>query len=163
MNTLFLGLCALAVAWGADKVQPWLLNHAQGKESLEFFVVLKARADLFKADTLNSKLEKGYFVRDALRATAQESQASLQQFLRDQNVSFQSFFIVNALLVTGSPKLMHILVARNDVLRVEGNPMVKLQAPLNVSTVFDATPDAIEPGLTFIGAPNVWGQGFEVF
>jgi len=43
---------------------------------------------------------------------------------------------------------------------VEGNPMIQMEAPLDVnSTVI--SPNAIEPGLTFIGAPNVWGAGFE--
>lgn len=154
--------CLAAVASAnVDKIQPWLLKNSQEGESLEFFAVMASRADLSTAETLATKLEKGRFVRDSLRATAQQSQAALQQYLRDKDIAFQSFFIVNAILIlNGTRDAMHVIAARDDVLRVEGNPSIKVTLPqqVNFST---PSPNAIEPGITFIGAPNVWADGFE--
>jgi subtilisin family serine protease len=162
MGKLLLLLCAMSAVCGVEKVQPWLTKHAQGKTSVEFFVLMTPRADLSNAGSFSSKVEKGHFVRDTLRATAKQSQLSLQQFLRSHNITFQSFFLVNGLLITdGTPELMHLIAAREDVLRLEGNPLIKLEAPLNVTEAYGSNPNAIEPGLTFIGAPNVWGEGFE--
>jgi len=153
---------ATAVVARMDKIQPWLLKNADGKESLDFFAVMASRADLSGASLLDTKLEKGHFVRDSLRQTAQQSQASLQQYLRDKDISFQPFFIVNSILIQdGSPELMRVIAAREDVLRVEGNPTIKVATPLAMN-MSAPSPNGIEPGVDFIGAPNVWADGFEV-
>ena len=54
-------------------VHPWVLAHtAEGAEA-EFFVVLRDQADLSQSEALETKADKGRFVRNALWATAERT------------------------------------------------------------------------------------------
>jgi hypothetical protein len=47
------------------KIAPWVMDHTENGAEAEFLVVLRDKADLSSAKTLQSKREKGQFVRDA--------------------------------------------------------------------------------------------------
>src|ERR1044071_4727727 len=64
-----------------DKIAPWVMEHTADGQAAEVLVILADKADLGGAKELQTKLEKGRFVRDALFAKAQQSQASLIAFL----------------------------------------------------------------------------------
>ena len=65
----------------------------------------------------------------------------------------------------GSREVALALAARPDVLRIEGNPSIRnLPDPLPVEEVTDSplsnVPTAVEPGITYTHAPDVWASGF---
>jgi hypothetical protein len=113
----------------ANKIAPWVVEHTANGHQAEFFVVLADQADLSPAANLPSRMEKGRFVYEALRAKAQSTQRSILQWLRDRNIEHQSFYIVNAILVKGTREVAQALASRADVARVEGNPHIKNSLP----------------------------------
>lgn len=148
----------------ASKIAPWLRNHlARGTKS-EFLVVLNDQADLRGADALPTKAEKGRFVYDALYNKAQQAQAPIIQSLKESGVEYQSFYIVNMILVKGDLTLAENLAGRTDIARIEGNPTIKNKLPepekVNFDTVRLESPQAIEPGVNHTRAPEVWAAGF---
>jgi len=89
----------------ANKIAPWVMEHTANGQQAEFFVVLADQADLSGATSLPTKAEKGRFVYQTLLEKAQTTQEPILQWLRDRNVEYQSFYIVNAILVKGDRQL----------------------------------------------------------
>lgn len=166
-SLIFAGSNALAgVVSGRDKIDPWVLGRATGDQPAEFIVVLAEQADLSPAALLTDKLAKTRFVRDALYAKAQATQAPLLASLRAQGVAYRPFFIVNAVLVTGTLAVAEAVAARADVARIDGNPELPSLQPveLTLEEIEAAArsalaPLAIEAGVSAIRAPEVWAMG----
>jgi serine protease AprX len=149
----------------ANKIAPWVVQHTAYGQQAEFFVVLADRADLSAAANLPTKAEKARFVYQTLAEKAQRTQRPILQWLRDRNIEHQSFYIVNAILVKGTRQIADTLAARPDVARVEGNPRIQNDLPQpeavnESSNTSGGRPAAIEPGIAYTHAPDVWGLGF---
>ena len=141
-----------------------MTEHTANGGQAEFFVVLTEQANLRGAADLSTKAEKGRYVFDALRNKSQATQGPILQWLRQRQLEHRSFYIVNAILVKGNREIAEALAARPDVARVEGNPQIhndlgqpgpSVEAPLYLQR-----PEAIEPGITYTHAPDVWALGF---
>src|SRR5215472_12461235 len=113
----------------ASKIAPWVMEHTANGQQAEFFVVLADHADLSGAAALPTKNEKGRYVYDALWNKSQATQGPILQWLNERELKHQSFYIVNAILVTGSREIAETLAARPDVARVEGNPHIQNSLP----------------------------------
>src|SRR5438093_1776593 len=148
----------------ANKIAPWVVEHTAYGQQAEFFVVLADRADLSRAANLPTKTEKGRFVYQTLLDKAQRTHGPILQWLRERKIEHQSFYIVNAILVKGTRQIADTLAARPDVARVEGNPRIYNSLPQpGPATEAPSQPEApktIEPGITYVHAPDVWGLGF---
>lgn len=155
---------------GKHKLADWVVaNTADGKEA-EFLVILAEQSDLAAARALNTKPEKGRFVRDTLLAKAQATQAPILDWLTRRQIEHRSYYIVNAIWVKSTREVAEALAARGDVARIEGNPRIKneFEAQPTAEEVRNAVrrlneraaPAAIEPGVNFIRAPEVWAAGF---
>src|SRR6266571_6905730 len=145
----------------AQKIAPWVTEHTANGQQAEFFVVLADQADLSPAAALPTKAQKGRFVHDALLNKAQTTQAPILQWLAERGIEHQSFYIVNGILVKGSREIAEALASRPDVARVEGNPVIQNPLPEAVEgPVQPEAPVAIEPGITYTHAPQVWALGF---
>src|SRR5580765_3788353 len=152
-------LTGSAWAFGAsDKIAARVITDAANGGTAEALVVLTQQADLSPAAALPSKLEKGRFVVNTLRAVAARTQAPLRAFLDQRGVSYQSFYIVNMIKVTGNLALMQELAARPDVSQIDANPMVRASLPM--PSGMDAAPTGIEWNVSRVRAPNVWALGF---
>src|SRR6185295_1727023 len=81
------------------KIASWVLEHTADGKQAEFLVILAEQADLSDVKRFQSKREKGRFVRDALFAKAQRTQAPLLAWLRARSIEHRSFYIVNAIWV----------------------------------------------------------------
>ena len=106
----------------ANKIAAWVMEHTANGQQAEFLVVLADQADVSGAASLPTKAEKGRFVYQTLLEEAQKTQEPILQWLRDRNIEYQSFYIVNAILVKATREIADALAARADVARVEGNP-----------------------------------------
>ncbi len=160
LGVLLSSLIAAAAANPADKIAPRVLADTAAGGSTEALVVLAEQADLRPAAALPSKLEKGRFVVNALRAVASRTQAPLRAFLDQRGVAYQSFYIVNMIKVTGDRFLMQELAARSEVSRIDANPHVRTALP--VPTGADSKTDAVtsvEWNVTRVGAPKLWARG----
>jgi subtilisin family serine protease len=147
------------------KIAPWVLDKTTDGGEAEFLVVLADQADLSGADLLQTKEEKGRFVREALWKKAQETQPRLLSDLRSRGVEHRSYYIVNSVLVKGNRDIAFDLADRADVARIEGNPSVRvLPHPLPEENLHESVPIiqlpfAVEPGVTNTRAPEVWATG----
>jgi len=140
------------------------MEHTAKGQQAEFFVVLADQADLSGAAALPTKSQKGAYVYNALWSKSQATQGPILQLLRERGLEYQSFYIVNAILVKGSRDIAETLAARPDVARVEGNPQIHnllpQQSPEAEAPSQPAVPEAIEPGINYTHAPSVWALGF---
>ena len=151
----------------ANKIAAWVMEHTANGQQAEFLVVLADQADLSGATSLPTKAEKGRFVYQTLLEKAQTTQAPILQWLRDRNIEYQSFYIVNAILVKGTREIADALAARPEVARIEGNPVIHndlpQRGPVELSPLQPRRPGApatIEPGIAYTHAPDVWALGF---
>ncbi|HEY7161107.1 MAG TPA: hypothetical protein VH815_07600, partial [Acidobacteriota bacterium] len=126
---VFVLVACVASAGIASKIKPWVDANTVNGRTAEFFIVLKTKADLSPAFKMATKVERGKFVYKTLYETAQKSQAPLQQLLKSRGIKFQSFYIINALLVTGDRKLVNEMAARDDVASIDGNPVIHNDLP----------------------------------
>lgn len=146
-----------------NKIASWVLDNTSGGKQAEYLIVLNDQADVKGADALQTKREKGQFVRDALWQKAQATQGPLLKLLRERGVEHRAFYIVNMIWVKGDFNLAMTLANRPDVARIEGNPQIRNfpdPAPVEKMTSRLNAPEAIEPGVTYIKAPLVWAAGF---
>src|SRR5437764_8816408 len=79
------------------KIAPWVVEHTANGHRAEFIVVLADQADLSGAAMLRAKMDKGRFVRDALRNKAQTTQGPILQWLSARGVEHRTFDLVNEL------------------------------------------------------------------
>jgi serine protease AprX len=155
---------------GIEKIHSWVIENTRAGAEAEFFVVLDRQADLADARQLKSKAGKGQFVYETLFRTAQESQKAIRAELDARGVEYQSFYLVNAILVKGDRELAKILAARPDVKRIDGNPEMRRSLPQpHEPQAPEFNPDgpmlmekllAAEPGVTYVRAPHVWDLGY---
>jgi subtilisin family serine protease len=147
----------------ATKIAPWVMEHTANGQRAEFLVVLADQADLSGAAALPTKSEKGAHVYNTLLSKSQATQGPILQWLSERGLKYQSFYIVNAILVTGSREIAETLATRTDVARVEGNPHIQNSFPQPVAAANASQPEApatIEPGIVYTHAPDVWALGF---
>ncbi len=149
------------------KISPWVMAKTADGQEAEFLVMLGEQADLSLAHRLQTKEEKGRYVFNALRAKAESSQPSLLNWLTARNVTHQSFYIVNAVMVKGSRELATEIAARPDVASIAGNPEIQGVRPvqLNQEELLKAAsaanaPEDVELGISQIRATEVWATGF---
>src|SRR6266404_4843615 len=147
-----------------DKIAPWVMEHTANGQRAEFFVVLADQADLSQAAALQTKAEKGRYVYNTLLNKSLATQGPLLQWLRERGLEYQSFYIVNAIVVNGTREVAQALAARPDVARIEGNPHIQNHLP-QPEGVDEAPPSlrrpaTIEPGINYTHAPQVWALGF---
>ncbi len=148
------------------KIAPWVVEHATAAAPAEFIVVLADQADLSAADQMPDKAARARYVRDALYAKAKETQAPLLAWLDQRGVTYRPFYIVNAVLVTGTIDVADAISARPDVARIDGNPVLSQLQPVQPTPEELAAAargaqsvQAVEPGVASIRAPEVWALG----
>lgn len=111
-------------------------------------------ADLLKSSELRQ-------VEQRIQA-AENSQRSLQADLTALGMPYRSYWIVNLVTVHANRADIDRLATRPDVLYIESNHAFKV--PLETATASSQRPEAvnvIEPGLTYVHAPELWNMGFK--
>ena len=149
---------------GANKIEPWVVDHTANGQTAELMVVLVDQADLRAASALTTKDEKSRYVHDALWNKSQAAQGPIVQWLREHNLEHRCFYVINGILVKGSREVAEALAARPDVARIEGNPEIQNVLPQSIpageAPSQPQTPNAIEPNINYAHAPQVWALGF---
>lgn len=145
------------------RIEPLVIDELAAASETDYFIWLDEKADLRPAARFETKEEKGRFVFEALRQTAERSQAALREALDQQGVEYQPFFIANKILVRGgNAAVLASLAARPDVARITANHGFQLEEPF-VDPAAPAQILAIEPNLSFINADDVWALGVDGF
>ena len=146
-----------------DKIAPWVLEKTANGAEAEFLVALTDQADLSGAAALAIKEEKGRFVRDALWKKAQETQGPLLSWLSERKIEHRSYYITNLIWVKANADVALALASRPEVARLEGNPLIRnypADLPVTEERSEPNVPTAVEPGINYTRAPQVWAAGF---
>lgn len=129
-----------------------LQDVAQGPST--FWVIMREQADLSGAYTITDWKTRGEYVVKQLQTVATNSQGQLLDQLRVVDAAPESFWIVNALKVTGDSATLKEIAARDDVAEIV--PDVTFSIPTPLPGKEEATIDTVEWGVNNIGAPLVW-------
>ncbi len=144
----------------AAKLSPALRADLAAGETA-FLVLLAEQADLDHVGALPTKQAKGRAVYDALRQTAQRTQAPLRAQLDALGVEYRPFYVVNMLAVQGDANLALALAVRPDVARLEANPSISARLPTAQPPAHTPTqPSALTWGVQNIRAQAVWNLGY---
>jgi serine protease AprX len=151
-----------AGAAASVQVSPAVWQEIASIGSADFLVVLHSQADLsnlsaapFSAD------QRGFEVIQSLRQKAASSQPALESALAARGVTYQAFWIVNALAVHGDLALLEYLASRPDVQYIESNRTFKanLETPDPISDTPQQANAVPEWGLSKVNAPALWSLG----
>ncbi len=143
-----------------DKIEPLVLEQLNSESETDFFVWMTEKADLSQAAALKTKTEKGEFVFNTLRETAERTQKDVRAYLDQQQMPYRAFYIANKIYVrSGNLEAVLALAAREDVAKITANHQFQLQEPF-INPRAPETPDVVEPNISFVNADDVWTLGY---
>jgi hypothetical protein len=147
---LFVAVAAHA-GESADKLSPWLRGQLEQQERASFLIVVD-RPDLGTVTAVDDHED----LYRRLTESASATQAALRRWLASEGVVFRSFYLVNAIEVEGDLGLALRAAERPEVVRVVGNPAVRVHDPAGPGA--DGTPrtDGAEWGVEMVRAPQAW-------
>ncbi len=140
-----------------DKVDESLLEKLIDNEgaTVSCLIMFDEKPDLSRAQSFFNKTDKGQFVLDELKRTAAISQNSVVDYLSNNEITFRSFYVVNAIEVKANSELIEILANRPDVFHIADNPAVKME-----KIIEEPIQRAPEWGIKNIQADSVWSLGY---
>jgi subtilisin family serine protease/N-acetylneuraminic acid mutarotase len=133
-----------------------LLERLAEEGEAAFWVVMKSEANLASASAIGSWTERGRYVYDELTATAERSQSGLLELLAERDVAHRSFWIVNAIHVTGDQALVDELASHPEVAEIRLERTYQLPEPAPAAD--GAKIMALEWGIERINADDVWAD-----
>ena len=143
-----------------EKISPNLIKQAANETSnLDFILILNNQADLSAASTKTSKTSKGTYVLSQLQTTATQTQTGLVEYLNQQNMPFQSFYVVNAIQTTGNIDQLMTIAQFPMVKKIIANSPYQIEVSTEI-VASQRTPTEIEWGIQMIGADQVWEMGY---
>ncbi len=140
----------------ADKVDAAVQERLDAVGEATFWVRLSAEADLSGAENIQDWTERGRFVYDALVENARDSQASVIAKLDDLGVEYTTYWVSNAIRVTGDAEVVEVLAEDPKVDAIV--PPFKFDIPEPIEGTAEDTIDAIEWGIDRINANDVWSE-----
>ena len=148
----------------ASKIAARVLADTADGKNTSVVILLADQADVSAAYDMKDQDARGWFVYNTLTQHAARTQVDLQQFLKSQDVSYQSFWAANMIVATGDRQLVESLASRSDVARVDSNRPARWIEKPELTNLRDApgkdAPSAVELGVTNVNAPAVWALGF---
>ncbi|MFI2490383.1 S8 family serine peptidase [Promicromonospora kroppenstedtii] len=148
----------------ADKITPAARKAFAAPGDTTFWLRFADTADLSAAEGITSWSERGEYVYETLRATAEAAQKDAVAELEKSGTEYTSYWATNAILVEdASLGLATDLAADNEVLEIRPTAHYEAPEPVEVVDAADVTPSAAgKPtwGITAINADDVWSRGF---
>src|SRR5690606_22435527 len=93
-----------------------VLQTLQTAGAADFAIEFSERADLSAASAMSDWDERGAWVADRLRSTAEESQRAVREVLDEAGVDYETFWIANTIVVEdASLDLAEDIIALDDV------------------------------------------------
>jgi subtilisin family serine protease/PKD repeat protein len=143
---------------GLSKIELLVLEELDAEGRTDFFAWLEEKPDLSPAYQLQTKEEKGCFVYETLRETAERAQAPLRAYLDAQGVEYRAFYIANKILVRGGDQALLLAIAgRPDVAQITANHHGQLDLGEFRPSLGQGR--AVEPNISFVRADQAWALG----
>lgn len=168
-----------AVPGSGVVVEPAVQKRIAAEGEADFWVVFDDTADLSGVEDVSGWKARGHAVYQELSTAAEHSQAGLAAQLTEQGARFESLWVVNAIYVrAGDQATLDTITAQDNVVQVRTPRTYRLPEPIQPEPVqpdtegpssatpqtstgdagVDAGVDAVEWGLSNIGADRVWSQ-----
>ncbi|WP_342543620.1 S8 family serine peptidase [Paenisporosarcina sp. FSL H8-0542] len=169
-----------------DKISKRLLNQFDDKQYVTFLIKFKDQVDSIKVAAQAAENAKSQKLTEAkselmgrsavvssLRSKAMETQDNVKEFLENKkkagNVKeYESFYIVNAMAVTGTEDVMNELEAFGEIEKILPNEIRQQIQPVQQNTVKEsvkanntAETSTIEWNIEKVGAPQAWNMGID--
>ena len=146
-----------ASATPGDKIEQSVENRLDQKGEAEFIVYFSDRADLSVASRIQDWAARGTAVADALKQTANRSQADVRASLNAAGVAYRSLWAANAIhVVSADEQLVRKIAGDGEVSAIRANHTRAL--PPLTPAERQAGIDAVEWGIDAISANDVWGE-----
>jgi subtilisin family serine protease len=146
------------------RIQPTLTEEMLENGRATYIVVLTEQADT--RNTLTNWAEKGQWVYEHLSTRAVTTQGSLLTYLAGQQQaghveSYESLWIINAIVVTSDIDVLSYLANHPDVGAIWANGRVRALGYSAAMPGMRRAEPALPPerNITALGAPRVWTQG----
>ncbi len=140
----------------ADKIDKAVLDSLSDKGAADFWVRFADRPNLSQYRSLDWDA-RGKAVYDALNSTADSSQKSTRAILDKEGVSYETYFISNAIRVSGGDQaLITSLAAQPEVAQILAPTTYDLPEDEDTKEPADIAPAAVEWGIADINADDVW-------
>jgi len=141
------------------EVSATLERQVRQRGKADFAIEFRDRADLSAAAGMNWN-ERGRYVYQRLRETAERSQADARRALHAQGLRFEPYWIKNAIVVHDGDLAALAASSRFDgVQRIRELPDVKQFDLKSVAKALPAAADGIGDNIRHIGAAGAWAQG----
>lgn len=128
-------------------------------EPLEVIVLVKNKTKKELNIPSGSKVQRAESVFQQLQYQSKSSQQAIQTWLTQEEKSYRSLYILNALLVKADRNLLRTLSYRSDVEKIIYNVPVPMQTVETNSGEIEMR-NVIEWGIKNIKADEVWNLGF---
>lgn len=149
---------ATAATVSPETTDTVVLQTLQTAGAADFAIEFSERADLSAASAMSDWDERGAWVADRLRSTAEKSQSAVRRMLDEAGVDYETFWIANTIVVkNASLDLAEDIIAVDDVGHLHDVP----EFPVPSLREDDVTPqqaDPVEWGIEAIGADRVWAE-----
>ena len=169
---LLLTLFLIAGAAFSGTISPRLAEEMSTSENSDMFSVLIKPVGsvdteyIAQATAGMTRAERRVFAAGVMKDRAEEAQAGILQQLNtfgsESVQDVQSFWIVNAIVVSLSPEVIEQMVIRDDVLYIRlmltENALIE---PVDIHPTTHDELDAVAWGVSQIGAPDVWALGYD--
>ncbi|MBB5787681.1 carboxypeptidase regulatory-like domain-containing protein [Jiangella mangrovi] len=143
----------------ASKIEPGMFDPDAVKDSADFWVRFASSARTTSATDIADWAERGQFVVDQLKATADQSQATVRKLLDERGIGYEAHWITNAILVEdGSRALAEELAALDAVEQIRAPRTYELPEPVDAKPSSGMSTNAVEWGISNINADDVWSQ-----
>jgi subtilisin family serine protease len=136
-----------------------LLSQLASDETSSYLIFFYDKADLSPAYHMDWE-ERGWFVMETLKSTAEASQKGVRAYLDAQNVDYQALWIDNVIAVKSSNfAAFNGLLTFAEIDRLQAEPLVTLIEPETVSLAYE-TLLGIEANIAHVNTPQVWDLGY---
>ncbi|WP_116949359.1 S8 family serine peptidase [Jiangella endophytica] len=143
----------------ASKIEPGVFDPDAVKDSADFWVRFSSSARTTSATAITDWTERGQFVVDQLKATAEQSQATVRKLLDERGVGYQAHWITNAILVEdGTRALAEQIAALDGVEQIRAPRTYERPEPVDTKPSSGMGTAAVEWGISNINADDVWSQ-----
>lgn len=122
----------------------------------------KAKIDIAALSAQTEPSRRPEVIYAALRAEAARNQTNLLQWLKREGIAHRAFTVVDAVAATMPADRIESLAKRGDVGRIDPDPAVRNVLPKSEPFQFGKAVTAIELGVTYINADDVWAAPFNV-
>jgi subtilisin family serine protease len=146
----------------ADKISPELQRQMSAKADAPIRVLVtpvahaKVRTDIAALSARTPATQRPQVIHAALKSEADAAQSALLHWLRNKRIPHRAFTVVNAVAVELPAWRLLQLAARDDVFRIEHDPEIRQALPKAKPHRFGKSIAAIELGVTYINADDVW-------